>query len=68
MKILARRLKLARLKEGLTQKELAGELGIPLKTYKNYEAIGIGHATPPLELLVRIAELLNTTTDYLLGR
>ena len=68
MKIVAIRLKEARMKNGLTQKEFADELGIPLKTYKNYETIGIGHATPSFEVLIKMSELLGVTLDYLGGK
>jgi len=67
MKILAQRLKEVRLENGLTQKKLAEELGIPLKTYKNYEAVGTGHTSPSLETVVILAKRLNTTSDFLLG-
>jgi len=67
MKIFAKKLKEAREKQGLTQKELAEELGIPLRTYTNYETLGRGNTSPSFELLVRLSELLYVTTDFLLG-
>ena len=68
MKIFAQRLKEAREKQNLTQEEFAKELGMSWNTYRNYETVGTGHTTPKQETLVKIAELLNTTTDFLLGR
>ena len=68
MEVLARNLKKERLFNELTQKEFAERLGIPLRRYEKYECLGKGGRTPDLELIVRIAEILNTTTDELLGK
>ncbi|KIL73731.1 helix-turn-helix domain-containing protein [Bacillus badius] len=48
-----------------TQQEFAKRLGIPRSTYSNYEA---GNREPDNSTLKLIAEKLETTTDYLLGR
>ncbi|KIL71907.1 helix-turn-helix domain-containing protein [Bacillus badius] len=48
-----------------TQQEFAKHLGIPRSTYSNYEA---GNREPDNSTLKLIAEKLETTTDYLLGR
>ena len=67
--MLAIRIKEERIRKGLTQKQVADVLGIPLKTYKNYEAIGAGRRMPDSDMIGRIAVALETTTDYLiLGR
>lgn len=58
-------MKIARERLGLTQDEAALELGIPLKTYRNYEQ---GVREPNGATLVKIARLYNTTVDYLLAR
>ncbi len=49
---------------GMLQKELAKELGVTDNTISYYCN---GARAPQLEQLPRIAETLNTTTDYLLG-
>lgn len=58
-------LKCARLKKGYTQKSAAKSLGIGISTYCNYEQ---GTREPNNDLLVKIADLYDVTTDYLLGR
>lgn len=58
------RIKEAREKVGLTQKELAIELGIKPNTFNGYEK---GTHDPKSEILKKIAIRCNTTVDYLLG-
>lgn len=58
-------LKKARINSGFTQKEVAQKIGVGQSTYTNYEA---GIREPNGDTLVLIADVLNTTTDYLLGR
>lgn len=58
-------LKAARKKSKKTQKEVAEGIGIGQGTYKNYET---GAREPNGETLVAIANYLDVTTDYLLGR
>lgn len=59
------RLRSARIFRGHTLQETADELDIPLRTYQNYEA---GDREPPLDLLVKMADILDVPTDFLLGR
>ena len=47
----------------LTQKELADKLGIRFGQLNKYEC---GLNAPPMEKLLQLAELLDTTVDYLL--
>ena len=47
------------------QKEVAGYLGIDQRVYSNYER---GIREIPTRLLSRLADLYQTSTDYLLGR
>lgn len=49
---------------GLTQKQLALELGVKPTTFNGYET---GTHDPRSELLVQIARRCNTTVDFLLG-
>lgn len=58
-------LKAIRSKKGVTQKEAADALGISPNTYKNYEQ---GMREPNNEMLCKLADYFQVTTDYLLGR
>ena len=58
------RLKLARTKAGYSQKLLASKLFISQQAYAKYEN---GTTSPNPETLKRISELLDVSTDYLLG-
>ena len=57
------RLKKLRLARGLSQAELAAELGLPQKTYCNYER---NEREPSAVTLIRIAAYFGVTLDYLL--
>lgn len=63
--MLSKRLKSVRKNKGLTQEELARCVKTTKGTISNYEN---GHSTPSNEMLKDLADALNTTTDYLLGR
>lgn len=54
-----------RLRESLTQKELARELQIPQSTIAKYEK---GQLEANYKNLIKIADFFNVTIDYLLGR
>lgn len=54
-----------RTKRKLTMKDFAKDLELNADTYRRYER---GERQPDLETLLRIADKLNTSTDYLLGR
>ena len=58
-------LKHARDAKHLTQAQVAKILGITSTAYQNYE---YGKREPSNELLCKIADIFNVTTDYLLGR
>jgi len=66
--VFAERLKKERQDNNLTHQEMADELGIPLATYYHYEASGKGHREPNMDMIVKIATILDTTADYLLGK
>jgi transcriptional regulator with XRE-family HTH domain len=59
------RLKELRKEYKMTQEELANKLGLVRTAIANYET---GRTSPDIETLDLIANILNTTTDYLLGR
>lgn len=49
----------------LTQREVAKMLGICQTVYSRYER---GHQNIPVELLIKLADFYQTSTDYILGR
>ena len=59
------RLKSARMKSGITQKEAAKIFNITERAYQNYE---MNKSTPNVALLLTIANYFNISIDYLLGR
>ena len=59
------RLRSTRIAKDLTQQQIADALHTGLRNYQKYES---GHASPTLEGLVKMADILNVSTDYLLGR
>lgn len=61
----AERLKEARNQKGLKQREVAAHLQMSTHSYQNYE---IGVRRPNFEILVALADYLDVTTDYLMGR
>ncbi|MGM9884689.1 helix-turn-helix transcriptional regulator [Streptococcus hyointestinalis] len=58
-------LKKARLKAGLTQKEVAERLGVAQQQYARWEQ---GHRNPKIEVLDKLAEIFGITTNALKGR
>ena len=65
MKIFQERLKQERKALKLTQRDFAQKLGITQPSYIRYEN---GTSQPTLETLVTIADVLEVSIDYLLGR
>lgn len=65
MEILPQRLKQAREKRGLTQRQLAALLNVSPSTIALYET---GDRKPDPAMLRRLADALDCTADYLLGR
>jgi transcriptional regulator with XRE-family HTH domain len=57
------RIKELRKSHGWTQKQLAAQLGIRFQLLNNYEG---GQHSPPAENLIKLADVLKTTIDYLL--
>ena len=59
-------LKSYRLKSGMTKAEFSRKLGIDsYSTYNNYE---VGSSEPKIDMLIKIADLLNISLDNLVGR
>lgn len=58
------RLKDLRKQAGLTQVDVAGKLGISQQAYASWER---GTKKPTQENLVKIAQILNVSVDYLVG-
>ena len=59
------RLRDCREDKDFTQRELAGMLHIDQRVYSNYET---GKREIPVRVLVRLADIYQTSTDFLLGR
>ncbi len=60
-----KRLKECRIEKQLNQKEVAKKLNITQQTYSDYET---GRTNPDIDSLIKIANILGVTADYLLGR
>lgn len=61
----AERLKKLRTEKGLNQTELAKILNVAKQTISNWE---LGNRTPDDKMLIKIADLFDVSTDYLLCR
>ena len=59
------RLRSMRMKRKYTQQNMADMLQVSLNAYQKYEQ---AERSPSLDCLVKIADILNVPTDYLLGR
>ena len=65
MKIFGKRLREVRKTKGLKQQELADRLGIKRNTYSDWEN---GKTEPSFESIVKLADLLDVSLDWLFGR
>lgn len=65
MLIFYERLKELRLKNKLSQPEVAKEIGVSLQVYQRYE---YGKTMPDLETIVKIMDFYNISLGYLIGR
>lgn len=54
-----------RKKRGLTQQQIADEIGVNRGSYSNWEK---GKREPSFKNLIKLAYILDTTTDFLLGK
>jgi transcriptional regulator with XRE-family HTH domain len=62
---IGKKIKELRLSKHLTQEQLAERLSITKATISAYE---LGYRSPSYDVLIQVAYIFNTTTDYLLGR
>lgn len=53
-----------RLQKGLSQKDVAEQIGVAKSTYSLYES---GNREPNVQTIKKIADVLNTSADTLLG-
>ncbi len=60
-----RRIRELREDHDLTQAELARQLGMKQPQYFRYEQ---GYRDLPTDILIQLADLYHTSTDYILGR
>lgn len=60
-----KRLNNIRKRQGFTAQKMADILSVSIRTYRHYES---GHTFPSPDTLVKIADTLNVSIDYLLGR
>ena len=59
------KLKIARIEKMLTQQQLANMIGCTVIDISRYET---GRIKPPINKLCKLADALEVSTDYLLGR
>lgn len=64
MKSLALNLSYYRKLAGISEKDLANLVNVSPATIKNYES---GNTLPTMDMVIRLAHILNITTDQLLG-
>ena len=60
-----KRLNAIRKRKGFTALQMANMLNIVIRSYRSYES---GDRCPSLDVLVKIADILDVSIDYLLGR
>lgn len=65
MKIFGKRLREVRKSKKLTQQQIADEIGVNRGSYSNWEK---GKREPSFENLIKLADLLEVTLDWLFGR
>lgn len=63
--MIGKRVRELRVKKGMSQQELGNSIGVTKVSICGYES---GSRIPNLEKLMKLADTLGTTTDYLLGR
>lgn len=63
--VFPQRLKEIRIKRGLTQTELGEKVGVKQSTFTNWEN---GKREPNFEIVIKLADLLEVSVDWLFGR
>ena len=63
--MIGKRVRELRVKKGLSQQDLGNAIGVTKVSVCGYES---GTRIPNLEKLIKLADTLGTSTDYLLGR
>lgn len=63
--VFPQRLKEIRIKRGLTQTELGKKVGVKQSTFTNWEN---GKREPNFEIVIKLADLLEVSVDWLFGR
>ncbi len=63
--IFGKRLRSARLNSGFTQQQVADMLGVTVNSYQKYEQ---AMRSPSLETLVKLSDIFDVPTDWILGR
>lgn len=63
--LIGKRVKEARIKKGLSQQQVADELGVSKVSICGYEK---GTRTPSLDIFIHLVEFLEIDTDYALGQ
>lgn len=63
--LFGKRLRSARLNSGFTQQQVADLLGVTVNSYQKYEQ---SMRSPSLETLVRLSDIFNVPTDWILCR
>lgn len=63
--VFPQRLKEIRIKRGLTQTELGEKVGVKQSTFTNWEK---GKREPNFEIVIKLADLLEVSVDWLFGR
>ncbi|MDE6356162.1 MAG: helix-turn-helix domain-containing protein [Clostridia bacterium] len=64
MQNVGERIKKLRIESGLSQRELAESVGVAQNTLAQYEK---GTSKTSIDVLAKLAVVLETTTDYILG-
>ena len=60
-----KRLREIRMERHMTQQKLADAVGLALRSYQCYEQ---GTREPPLDMIKKLADVLDVSVDYLMGR
>ena len=63
--MLGKRINEVRKERGITAQSMSDMLHINLRSYRNYES---GDREPSVESIIKIADILDISVDYLFGR